>query len=92
MGRGKRKVKTGRVPLIFREQPAKQKATRAPPKNRPASFVESETESDQVLSSLSPSSEKEPSESYVEEAPETERLIEQIKQLRKKMKKERYVA
>ena len=84
LGRGKRKVKAGRVPSIFREQPVKQKATRPPPKNRPASFVESETESDQVLSSSSPSSEKEPSESYVEEASETERLIEEIKQLRTK--------
>ena len=84
LGRGKRKVKAGRVPSIFREQPVKQKATRPPPKNRPASFGESETESDQVLSSSSPSSEKEPSESYVEEASETERLIEEIKQLRTK--------
>ena len=84
LGRGKRKVKAGRVPSIFREQPVKQKATRPPPKNRPASFVESKTESDQVLSSSSPSSEKEPSESYVEEASETERLIEEIKQLRTK--------
>ena len=57
LARGKRKVKTGRVPLIFIEQPAKQKATRAPPKNRAASFVESEAESDQVLSLSSPSSE-----------------------------------
>ena len=78
------KVKAGRVPSIFREQPVKQKAARPSPKNRSASFVESETDSDQVLSSSSPSSEKEPSESYVEEAPETERLIEEIKQLRTK--------
>ena len=84
LGRGKRKVKAGRVPSIFREQPVKQKATRPPPKNRPASFVESETESDQVLSSSSPSSQKESSESYVEEASETERLIEEIKQPRTK--------
>ena len=40
--------------------------------------------SDQVLSPSSPSSEKEPSESYVEEASETERLIEEIKQLKTK--------
>ena len=84
LGRGKRKVKAGRVPSIFREQPVKQKAIRPPPKDRPASFIESETETDQVLSSSSPSSEKEPSESYVEEASETERLIEEIKQLRTK--------
>ena len=58
LGRGKRKVKAGRVPSIFREQPVKQKATRPPPKNRPSSFAESETESDQVLSLSSPSSEK----------------------------------
>ena len=80
LGRGKKKVKAGRVPSIFREQPVKQKATRPPPKNRPTSLVESDTESDQVLSSSSPS-EKEPSESYVEEASETERLIKEIKQL-----------
>ena len=84
LGRGKSRVKAGRVPSIFREQPVKQKATRPPPKNRPASFVESETESDQVLSSSSPSSQKESSESYVEEASETERLIEEIKQPRTK--------
>ena len=84
LGKGKRKVKAGRVSSIFREQPVKQKATRTPPKNRAASFVESETESDQALSSSSPSSEKEPSESYVEEASETEKLIEEIKQLRTK--------
>ena len=41
LGRRKRKVKAGRVPSIFREQPVKQKATRPPPKNRSASFVES---------------------------------------------------
>ena len=58
LGRGKRKVKAGRVPSIFREQPVKQKATRPPPKNRPSSFAESETESDQVLSLSSPWSEK----------------------------------
>ena len=58
LGRGKRKVKAGRLPSIFREQPVKQKPTRPPPKNRPSSFAESETESDQVLSSSSPSSEK----------------------------------
>ena len=85
LGRGKKKVKAGRIPLIFREQPVKQKATRPPPKNRLTSFVESESESDEVLSSsLSSSSEKEPSESYVKEASETERLIEEIKQLRTK--------
>ena len=84
LGRGKRKVKVGRVPSIIREQPVTQKAARPPPKNRPASFVESETESDQVLSSSPPSSEKEPSESYVEEVSETETLIEEIKQLRTK--------
>ena len=84
LGRGKRKVKSVRVPSNFREQPIKQKATRPPTKNWPASFVESETESDQVLSSSSPSSEKEPFESYVEEASETERLIKEIKQLRTK--------
>ena len=44
LGRGKKKVKAGRVPSIFRGQPVKQKATRPPPNNRPASFVESETE------------------------------------------------
>ena len=48
LGRRKRKVKAGRVPSIFREQPVKQKATRPPPKNRPASFVELKTQSDQV--------------------------------------------
>ena len=84
LGRGKRKVKAGRVPSIFREQPVKQKTTTPPPKNRTASFVESETESDQVLSSSTLSSEKEPSESYIEEASETERLIEEINQLRTK--------
>ena len=63
LGRGKRKVKAGRIPSIFREQPVKQKATRPPPKNRTSSFGESETESDQVLLSSSPSLEKEPSES-----------------------------
>ena len=41
------KVKAGRVPSIFRGQPVKQKATRPPPKNRAASFVESKKESDQ---------------------------------------------
>ena len=84
LGGGKRKVKAGRVTSIFREQPVRQKATRPPPKNRPSSFVESEIESGQVLSSSSPSSEKEPSESSVEEASETERLIEEMKQLRTK--------
>ena len=84
LGRGKRKVKAGRVPSIFREQPVKQKTATPPPKNRTASFVESETESDQVLSSSTLSSEKEPSESYIEEASETERLIEEINQLRTK--------
>ena len=59
LGRGKKKVKAGKVPSIFREQPVKQKATRPPPNNRLASFVESETESDEVLSSLSSPSEKE---------------------------------
>ena len=63
MGRGKKKVKAGRVPSMFREQPVKPKATRPLPKNRSTSFVESELESDQVLSSLSPSLGKEPSES-----------------------------
>ena len=81
LGRGKRNVKAGRVLPIFREQPVKQKAARPPPKNRPASFVESETESDQVSSSSSPSSEKEPPESHVEDVPETGRLIEDTKQL-----------
>ena len=84
LGRGKKKVKSGRVPSLFREQPVKQKATRPPPKNRLTSFAESETESDEVLSSSPSSSEKEPSESYVEEASETERLIAEIKQLRTK--------
>ena len=84
LGRGKSKLKSGRVPSIFREQPVKQKTTAPPPKNRPASFVESETESDQVLSSSALSSEKEPPESYIEKASETERLIEEIKQLRTK--------
>ena len=84
LGRGKRKVKAERIPSIFREQPVKQKATRPPPKNRTSSFGESETESDQVLLSSSPSLEKEPSESYVEEPSETERLIEEIQQLRTK--------
>ena len=36
------------VPSIFRKQPVKQKATRPPPKNLLTSFVESETESDEV--------------------------------------------
>ena len=84
LGRGKRKVKAGRVPSIFREQPVKQKAARPPLKNWLTLFIESETKSDEVLSSSSSSSEKEPSESYVEEASETERLIEEIKQLRTK--------
>ena len=84
LGRGKKKVKTGFFFSIFREQPVKQKAPRPPPENRPTSFVESETKSDQVLLPSSPSSEKEPSESYVEEASETERLIEEIKQLKRK--------
>ena len=84
LGRGKKKIKSGRVPSFFREQPVKQKATRPPPKNRLTSFAESETESDEVLSSSPSSSEKEPSESYVEEASETERLIAEIKQLRTK--------
>ena len=84
LGRGKKKVKAGRVPSIFREQPVKQKATRPPPKNRPTSFDESETGSDQVLSSSSPSAEKEPSETYAKEVSETERLIEEIRQLRTK--------
>ena len=82
LGRGKKKVKAGKVPSIFKEQPVKQKATRPPPKNRLTSFAKSETESDEILSSSSSSLEKEPSESYVEEASETERLIEEIKQLR----------
>ena len=86
LGRGKKKVKAGRVPSIFREQAVKQTATRPPPKNRLTSVVECETESDEVLSSSSSSSssEKEPSEAYVEEASETEGLIEEIKQLRTK--------
>ena len=58
LGKGKRKVTAGRDPSMFREQPVKQKATRPPPKNRPASSVESKTESDQVLSSSPPSSKK----------------------------------
>ena len=49
LSRGKKKVKAGRVPSIFREQSVKQKATRPPPKNRLTSFVESETESDEIL-------------------------------------------
>ena len=80
MGTRKRKIKDRRVPSIFREQLVKQKATRPPPKNQLTSFVESKTESDEILSSSSSSSEKKPSESYVEEASETERLIEKIKQ------------
>ena len=95
LSRGKKKIKAGRVPSIFREQPVKQKATRPPLKNRLTSFVESETESDETLSSSSSSLEKKPSESYVEEASETERLIEEIKQLRAKneclQKKKQYV-
>ena len=83
LGRGKKKVLLGRVPLIFREQPITQKATRPPPKNWLTSFVESEAESHEVLSSSS-SSEKEPSEPYVEEASGAETLIEEIKQLRTK--------
>ena len=85
LGRGKKKVKARRVPSIFREEAVKQKATRPPPKNWLTSFVESETESDEVLPSSSSSSEKEPSESYVKEACETERLIEEINQVRKKI-------
>ena len=81
LGRGKKKVKAGRVPSLFRKQPVKQKARRPPPKNRITSFVESKIESDEVLSSLLSSSEKEPSEDYVEEASETKRLIEEINQL-----------
>ena len=87
LGRAKKKVKAGRVPSIFREPPVKQKSTRPPPKNQLISFFESETESDEVFSSSSSSLEKEPSESYVEEATETERLIEEINQLQKKKKK-----
>ena len=49
----------------------KQKATRPTPKNWLTSFVESETESDEVLSLSSSSSEKEPPEFYVEGASET---------------------
>ena len=79
LDRGKKKVRAGRVPSISREQPVKQKATRPPPKNQLASFVKSETES----SSLS-SSEKEPYESYVKQASETEKVIEEIKQIRTK--------
>ena len=71
LGRRKNKVKTGRGPSIFREQQVKQKATRPPPKNRLTFLFEFKTESDQVLSSSSLSSEKEPSESYVEDASET---------------------
>ena len=59
---------------------------RPPPKNWLTLFVESETELDEVLSWSSSSSEKEPSEPYVEEASETERLVEEIKQLRTKNK------
>ena len=81
LGRGKNKVKTGRVPSIFREQPVKRKATRPPPMNELNSFVESETEwDDEVLISSPSSSEEKPSESYIEEASETGRLIEEIKQ------------
>ena len=43
LGRGKKKVKAMTIPLIFREQPVKQKATRPPLKNGLVSFVESET-------------------------------------------------
>ena len=82
LGRRKNKVKTGRVPSIFRVQQVKQKPTRPPPKNRLTFLFEFKTESDQFLSSSSPSSEKEPSESYVEDASETGRLLEEIKQLR----------
>ena len=71
----------GRVPLIFLEEPVKWKATRPPLKNRLTSFVESETKLDEVLSSLSSSSEKELWEPCVEEESETEKLIEEIKQL-----------
>ena len=85
LGRRKKKVEAGRIPSIFRDQPVKQKATRPTPKNRITSFFESKTESDEVLSSASSSSEKEPSENYVEEASETKRLIEEITQLGKKM-------
>ena len=45
------------------------------------SYVESKTDSDQILSSYSSSPKKESSGSYVEEASETKRLIEEIKQL-----------
>ena len=65
LGRGKKKVKDGRVPSIFREQPVKPEATRPTTKNRLTSFVKSETESDEVLSSSSSSSEKEPYEPHV---------------------------
>ena len=65
LGREKKKVTTGRVPSIFLEQPVKQKATGPSPNNRINSFVESETESDEVFSSSS-LPEKEPSELYVE--------------------------
>ena len=57
---------------------------RPPPKDRLTSFAELETESDEVLSSSQSSSEKEPFEPYVEKASETERLIEENKQLRTK--------
>ena len=84
LGTRKRKIKARRVPSIFREQLVKQKATRPPPKNQLTSFVESKTDSDEILSSSSSSSEKKPPESYVEEVSETERLIEEIKQCRTK--------
>ena len=52
---------------------------------RLTSFVEFETKSDEVLSSSSSSSEKEPSESYVQEASGTKKLIEEINQLQRKI-------
>ena len=61
LGSVKKKVKPEKVPSIFREQSLKQKATRPPPKNR---VVESETNSDEALSSSSSSSGKEPCKPY----------------------------
>ena len=60
--RGKKKVLSRRDPSIFREQSIKQKATRPPPNTR----FTSKTESDEVLSSSSPSSKKESSKPFIE--------------------------
>ena len=84
LGRGKKKATPGRVPSVLREQPVKQKATTPPKRNQLTSFVESETESDEVLSSSSSSTKQEPFEPYVKEASKTDRLIEEIKQPRTK--------